>query len=102
MNYRILCKILSRVLLIEAALLAAPLVTAAVYGESILPFLYTTAAVLAAAVLLWLPGRSSDGELHAREGFVSVALSWIIMSLFGALPFVFSGAIPMHFTIFSL
>ena len=96
MNYRILCKILSRVLLIEAALLAAPLVTAAVYGESILPFLYTTAAVLAAAVLLWLPGRSSDGELHAREGFVSVALSWIIMSLFGALPFVFSGAIPNY------
>ena len=96
MNYRILMKILSRVMLIEAALLLAPLVTAAIYRESVLPFLWTILLVLAAAVLLLLPGRRADDSLHAREGFVAVALSWIAMSLFGALPFVFSGAIPNY------
>ena len=96
MNYRILLKILSRVLLIEAALLTAPLLAALIYGESALPFLYTILIVLAAGAALWLPGRRADDEMHAREGFVSVALSWIVMALFGALPFVFSGAIPSY------
>ncbi len=89
-------KILSRILLIEAGLLMAPFLTAALYGESVLPFFWTVLAVLAAAGALWLAGRNADGEIHAREGFVSVALSWIVMSLFGALPFVFSGAIPNY------
>lgn len=96
MNYRILTKVLSRVLLIEAALLLAPLVTALIYGESILPFLQTMLLILAAAALLLIPGRKADGSLHAREGFISVALSWIALSLFGALPFVFSGALPNY------
>lgn len=89
-------KILSRILLIEAGLLLAPLLAAALYGESVLPFVWTILVLLAAAGLLWLPGRLADDALHAREGFVSVALSWIVMSLFGALPFVFSGAIPNY------
>lgn len=89
-------KILSRVLLIEAALLVAPLVTALIYRENPLPFAWTIAAVLAASFALMIPGRKADNALHAREGFVAVALSWIAMSLFGALPFVFSGAIPHY------
>ena len=96
MNYPIVWKILSRVLLIEAVLLLAPLVTALIYGESALPFLWTILIILAAAALMLLPGRKASGGIQAREGFVSVALSWIIMALFGALPFVFSGAIPNY------
>lgn len=96
MNYRILMKILSRVLLIEAALLLVPLVTALLCGESVLPFLWTILLILAAATLLLIPSRRADGALHAREGFVSVALSWIVLSLFGALPFVFSGVLPNY------
>lgn len=96
MNYRILMKVLSRVLLIEAVLLLVPLVTALVYGETVLPFLWTILLILAAAVLLLIPSRKADGSLHAREGFVSVALSWIVLSLFGALPFVFSGVLPSY------
>ncbi len=96
MNYRILMKILSRILLIEAALLILPLITALIYGESVLPFLFTAAIILAAAVVLLIPGRKADNSMYAREGFISVALSWIAVSLFGALPFVFSGTIPSY------
>ena len=96
MNYRILMKILSRILLIEAGLMLAPLAAAAIYGESVLPFLWSILIVLAAALLLMIPGRKADDGLHAREGFVSVALSWIAMGLFGALPFVFSGVLPNY------
>ena len=72
MNYPILTKILSRILLIEAALLAAPLVTAALYGESVLPFVWTILIVLAASFLLLIPGRRADDSLtRARALFPS-------------------------------
>ena len=96
MNFRILFKILSRVLLIEDGLLLLPLLTAALYGESVLPFLWTILLVLAAALILFFLGQKAEGIVRTREGFVSVALSWILMGLLGALPFVFSGAIPNY------
>ena len=100
MNYRILMKILSRILLIEAGLMLVPLAAAAMYGESVLPFVWSILIVLTAAILLLLPGRKASDDLHAREGFVSVALSWIAMGLFGALPFVFSGVLPNYIDAF--
>ena len=86
---------LSIILLIEAALLLVPTVVALIYGESVLPFLYTIALLIVVA----LPSaifRPKNRRIFAKEGFVCVAAAWILMSAFGSLPFVFSGAIP-HF-----
>ncbi len=96
MNYRIISSILSRILAIEAGLLLAPTAVAAVYGESLSPFLWTILISLLAAAVLYLIGRKHTGTLHPREGFVSVTLSWLVISLVGALPFVYSGAIPNY------
>ena len=95
MNYRFVGRILGQVLLIEAGLLLLPLAAAALAGESVLPFLYTAllAAALGGALTLV---KLCDREYYAREGFVSVALSWIVISLVGALPFVLSGDIPRY------
>ena len=87
---------LGRVLLIEAGLLVVPTVTAVLYRESPMPFLLTILAVLAAAGALLIPGRKAEAGYGAREGFACVALSWLIMSLFGAMPFVLSGAMPNY------
>lgn len=46
------------------------------------------------SALLSLFKKNLTNGIHAREGFVTVALSWIAISLFGCLPFVISGAIP--------
>lgn len=94
MNYRIISSILSRILAIEAGLLLLPLAVAGIYRESAMPFVWTIGLCMAGAVVLYLAGRKQTGSLHPREGFVSVTLSWALISLFGALPFVFSGAIP--------
>ena len=96
MNYRIVTGILGRILAIEGFLLLAPLITAALYGETVLPFVWTILLALAAAAAMLLAGRKAVGSIRPREGFVSVAMSWIVISLFGALPFVFSGAIPNY------
>ena len=93
MNIRMIAQILGRVLLIMAALLLLPFVTGLVYAENILPFAVTialTAAVGGALLLL----RPHSREIYAREGFAAVGLSWLSMSLLGALPFVLSGDIP--------
>ncbi len=95
MNYRIVWNILGKVLLAEALLMLLPMAAGLAYGESVLPFVYSVAALLAigGATQLIKPGKT---DLYAREGFVIVGLSWILMSVFGALPFVLSGDIPRY------
>ena len=93
MNYRMIAYILGRVLLILAALMLLPLAVALVCGESTLPFAVTillTALCGGALILV----RPKTREIYAREGFVCVGLSWLAMSLLGALPFVIGGDIP--------
>ena len=95
MNYRMISKILGRVMAVEAALMVPPALTAVYYGESPLPFVYTLLIAAALFALLTLP-KLRHHDIYAREGFVSVALSWLLMSLVGALPFVFSGEMPNY------
>ncbi len=99
MNTRIVGNILGKVLLIEAALMLLPLGCSLIARESILPFLFTILILLAVgAALSAVRPRSQD--IYAREGFVCVSASWLLMSLFGCLPFVFSGDIPFFFDAF--
>ena len=95
MNYRVVLNILGKVLLAEAILLLLPLISALVYRESALPFLYTMLPLLVLGGVLnhIKPVRS---DFFAREGFVTVGLSWLLMSAFGAQPFVLSGDIPHY------
>ena len=96
MNYRMLGYLFGILMTIEAALLTLPMITAAVFREDCLPFLYTIALLLVIAIPLILLRPRRDRRFYAREGFVCAAATWVILSLFGALPFVFSGAIPNY------
>ena len=92
MNYPLISQILGRVLAIEGALMVIPLIVSLIYHESILPFVYTILIIIAISAVL-LRFRPSSRDLYALEGFVVVALAWIMMSAVGALPFMFSGEI---------
>ena len=89
MNYKLMLRLLGRTLQLEALCLLLPLFVAIYYGESILPFLFTVLPVAAIGFLL-ARLRSRDAFFF-REGFVVVGLIWLTLSLFGTLPFVFSG-----------
>ena len=95
MNYRMIGYLLGVILAIEAVLLLFPLLVALIYAEPTLPFLLTALIVGAASLLLLLLKPKNTG-IYAKEGFVCVAGGWILLSLFGALPFVFDGAIPSY------
>ena len=94
MNYPMIFNNIGKILLVEAALLVVPAIVAIIYGEHTLLSFALTIALLAVFGLLCLKKKSKKNNIYAKEGYVIVALSWILMSLFGALPFFFGGHIP--------
>ena len=96
MNYSVVIYILGWIMEIEAAFLALPGIVSAIYGESGgFAFLWVAlgSAVVGSVIILHRP---KNMRFYLREGFVTVALSWILMSVIGCLPFVINGDIP-HF-----
>ena len=94
MNYSIIKRTLGWILLFETIFFLVPLITAIVYWES--AFFSFLIAMILCGLLGWacIAKRPENTSIYAKEGFVIVALSWIALSVFGALPFVFSGEIP--------
>lgn len=96
MNLSMIGYMLGWVLKIEGLFLLAPALTAVICAEdSLTAFLIT--ALLCLAIGLFLTRRKPvNTSFFAREGFVIVALCWIVVSLAGALPFFFSGEIATY------
>lgn len=94
MNHRIIARILSRISFTEALLLAISALVALLYGETVLLPYGLPILLLAGIGLLLNRLKPRTHDFYAREGFVTVSLAWIYMSVFGALPFLLSGAIP--------
>ena len=95
MNYRMIGYLLGVILTIEAILMSFPLIICGIYNESSFPFLITIALILLASAPAILQ-KPKNTQIYAKEGYITVAAGWIVLSLFGALPFVFSGAIPNY------
>lgn len=98
MNYRMMGKFISRILLVEAVFMLPALLISLVKHEkqSIYGFLTSIVIILVSALILFCLCRKAKKGFYAKEGLVCVGASWIVMSLLGCLPFYFSGEIP-HF-----
>ena len=95
MNFRMIGQVVGRVLCIEAALMLLPMIAAVIYDESPVPFLITIGITGGIGLVMWRV-RAKSGGITARDGFLIVGLSWIAMSLLGAIPFVLTGDIPNY------
>ena len=86
MNYKLVFHILGMILRVEAVLmLPATVIAFASRGGDGPSFLLAAAITLTVGQLLtMLPGKNM--KMQARDGFAAVALCWIVLSLFGALP----------------
>ncbi|MGN1346757.1 MAG: TrkH family potassium uptake protein [Eubacteriales bacterium] len=95
MNKKITLKYLGYLMGIEGAFMLPAFFLALFYGEgrSVFAYAVTIAVLWAAGVPLMLL-KAKNPTLYAKDGFFIVALSWIVLSLFGAVPFYLSGAIP--------
>ena len=94
MNYRMISYILGWILIFEGLFLSVPMLTAIVYGESVLPSYLIAMGICFLIGGLLVFKKPKKKQLFAREGCVIVALSWIVLSAFGALPFLMTREIP--------
>lgn len=101
MNYKIILNTVGRVILLEAVLLLLPAAVALIYTEACVKALLITSCIAAITggtlSLLFCTDRKS---INTRDGFAIVSLSWLSISLIGALPFVISGEIPRYIDAF--
>lgn len=92
MRYRVVARILGKIVMLVGLSMLVPCLLALYYGEGEWrSFIYSSAVALAVGLpLSCCPGQGA-GEIRRREGCVIVTLSWLAASLFGALPYLFSG-----------
>ena len=102
MNYRKLGKILGKIMILEGILMFAPLIVALLYEESfahLLAFIVPILSLIGIGFLLQVPKIKRE-TLYQKEGFALVAVVWLVMALFGAIPFVINGEIPHYIDAF--
>lgn len=94
MNYKVVLKVIGNVLKYEVALLLIPLLVSLYYGEGdALAFLITIVSMVPIIFLLCRV-KIKKKEMYAKEGFITVGIAWLVISIVGAMPFVINGAIP--------
>ena len=98
MNVKMLSRIIGLTVLLTAAFMAVPLLLALVDGEpnNVAAYGVTMGLMAVFGLALFLFSRNGDRTFYAQEGFAATGLSWVVMSLFGALPFCIGGEIPHY------
>ena len=99
MNKKMIGKLVGVLFFLEALFMLPAIAVCFVYGETGAPlrgFLWTVALLLALSGALYGVCAKATREFYAKEGFIIVALGWILLSAMGALPFYISGEIPHY------
>ena len=103
MNFNVVRNLIGKILVLVGLLMIVPLITAFVYQESlmnIISYLIPMASLFVVGGFLGYFKPAKDTRMGAKEGFVIVSISWILMSLFGCFPFLISGYVDDFFTAF--
>ncbi len=98
MNYKLLGRILGKIMIMESILMLLPLIVSFIYREPLknkIAFIVPICALMLLGWLLQAP-KLKRASLYQKEGFALVGLVWIIMTLFGAIPFVINKEIPSY------
>ncbi len=96
MNYKMMGRFLAQILGIEALFMLPALLISGIFHEwnAVFGFVIALALLAFAVALLLLLSRNARRTLNERESLVCVGISWIVLSLFGCVPFFASGEIP--------
>jgi len=94
-NPFIILRILSTIMLIEAVSFIPCMAVAFIYNESLEPFLWSSTITSIIYSIIRILSRDADtGKISNRDTFLVVTLAWVLISLFGTLPYLISGTIP--------
>lgn len=95
-HHKIVCKVLSRILIIVSFALLVCAGVAIYFSENFMAFLYTAliSTIVGGILHLIALGNGSELRVHKKDTYFTVTLSWMTVGLTGCLPYLFSGAIP--------
>lgn len=94
MNFSMVFYVLGWLLDFEAMFMLPSVITGIIYHEqAVLSLLASMLSCLVPGVFVFF-FKPKDKKIYAREGYAITALAWIVLSIFGAIPFVLSGSIP--------
>jgi trk system potassium uptake protein TrkH len=94
-NHKIIAHIMGLLLTVNGAFMLIASIMSAVYQDGVLQeMLFSGFVTLTAGGLIMFLTRNHKKELHKRDGYIVVAMGWVIMSLAGTLPYLFTGTIP--------
>lgn len=96
-KYKLILLVLGVLLLVESFFMSIASIVSAFYAEYDLPYLLSaTGGTLFIGLMLVLLFRKTEKKVEKREAYLIVTMSWVVLSLFGAIPFYISGAIPSY------
>lgn len=94
MNYKLMRYVIGWLIIFESVFMCLPALVAVIYSEdAFFSFMLSIGLGMFFGALMVIK-KPENKEMYAKEGFVIVSVSWIVLSVFGALPFVLSGSIP--------
>ncbi len=97
-NIPIVIRVLSFLLIVESIFMLSGIGFSIYYNESVFPLLLSAIITGSIGLISWLITRKNDKKsIGKREGYLIVSLTWVIISLFGTLPFILSNTI-VNFT----
>ena len=102
MNFSIIKNIIGKILILLAALMVLPLIVSFIYQEGItyyLAYIIPIVVLVVLGILLNIK-KAKSSKMLVREGMIIVGLSWLMMSLFGCIPFILTKDIPNFFDAF--
>lgn len=102
MNFSIIKNIIGKILILLAALMVLPLIVSFIYQEGItyyLAYIIPIVVLVLLGILLNIK-KAKSSKMLVREGMIIVGLSWLMMSLFGCIPFILTKDIPNFFDAF--
>jgi trk system potassium uptake protein TrkH len=99
MHFNVISKVLGLLLMVFSLTLLTPIVVATIYDEQThAAFLLSFAITFSLGMLMWLPFSRQRAELRSRDGFLITVMFWVELAAVGALPFLFSDALPLSIT----
>lgn len=94
-NWKIIIQILGILLIIEGSFMFTGIPFSMYYCESkCLSLLYSGLITLSSGFLIWFVSRKANRNIGKREGYIIVSLAWVVISLFGTIPYLLSNSIP--------
>ena len=98
MSSSLIQRIIGLMLISFSFTLALPIIISLIYNDgNLLTFIYSFLIIIFFGLILYFPNKNSNRDIKIKEGYLIVVLFWVILSLFGAIPFMLDQQLSLSF-----